>query len=105
MDLEKTNTFYLVPKEVLDKLVTAINYLNLLHDKSEKEQDLLTPGDYITETIASNMLSRGKTWFYNKRKSHELPAKKAAGRWYYKRQDIIKYIESSEDLHCYKQSQ
>ena len=70
MDLEKANTFYLVPKEVLDNLVTATHYLNLLNDKLEKEHDLLTLGDYITETIASNMLCRGKTWFHNKRKSH-----------------------------------
>ena len=98
MDLNKTLTFYLVPQEVLDELIEAIRDLKKLQFGLEKEDISQTLGDYISEEMARDLLARGKTWFHNKRKSHELPGKKAAGRWYYKRQDLLKLIESGKNV-------
>ena len=98
MDLNKTLTFYLVPKEVLDELIEAIKDLKKLQLGLEKKDISQTLGDYIPEEMALDLLARGKTWFHNKRKSYELPGKKAAGRWYYKRQDLLKLIESGESI-------
>ena len=98
MDLTNTQTFYLVPQEVLDELIEAIRDLKKLQLGLENKDISQALGDYISEEIARDLLARGKTWFHNKRKSQELPGKKAAGRWYYKRQDLLKLIESGKNI-------
>ena len=98
VDYEKHNTFILIPKEALDQLIQAVQDLRLLHDKLDNDNSAGVLGDYISEEAAMKVLGRGKTWFWNKRRSGELPAKKAAGRWYYHQDDIKRYIENGKSL-------
>jgi len=85
-DFDKHNTFYLIPKEAFDELIQAVKDLRQMQAEIERGADSSALGDYIPEDRAMEMLKRGKTWFFNKRKSGELPGKKAAGRWYYRLQ-------------------
>lgn len=94
IDYSKQNTFYLVPKEALDDLILAIQDFRKVQALLEGSSSRDVLGDYIPEEEAMKLLGRGKTWFWDKRKSGELPGKKAAGRWYYKKNDLKKYIEN-----------
>ena len=98
IDYEQHNTFILIPKEILDELIKAIQDLKQLQDTLRNENSSGVLGDYIAEEDAMKVLARGKTWFWNKRKSGDLPAKKAAGRWYYHKDDITKYIENGRSI-------
>ena len=86
------NTFYLIPKEAMDELLQVVKDLRRMRDEMEGSSEVL--GDYIPEEKAMELLRRGKTWFWNCRKSGILSGKKAAGRWYYRLQDIKKLIEN-----------
>jgi hypothetical protein len=97
-DFDKNNTFYLIPKEAFDELIQAVKDLRLMKDEIGKGITSSALGDFIPEEIAMELLGRGKTWFFNKRRSGELPGKKAAGRWYYRHQDIKKYIEDGKSI-------
>jgi hypothetical protein len=44
------------------------------------------------------VLKRGKTWFWNKRKTGELQGKKAGGRWYFKISNIYKFIDDGRTI-------
>ena len=95
MNILDENIYYLIPKQNLDELIEAVRDLKRIHDMNNGDipQDIL--GDFICEEEAMKILQRGKTWFYNKRKSGDLPGKKAAGRWYYKKKDITNYIKDA----------
>lgn len=82
----------IVPYEKMDELIQKLdkidkNVANLL----QQNNSLL--GDFITEKDAKVILSKGTTWFWNKRKSGELKGKHVGNTWYYKKADIIKLIE------------
>jgi hypothetical protein len=94
-DFDKNNTFYLIPKEAFDELIQAVKELKQIQDEIGKGITSSALGDFIPEETAMELLGRGKTWFFNKRKSGELPGKKAAGRWYYRKDDILKYIQNA----------
>jgi hypothetical protein len=98
VNFEDKHTFYLIPKETLDELIQAIRDIKGIQEEIGKGVNSSALGDYIPEDRAMELLGRGKTWFFNKRKSGELPGKKAAGRWYYRNQDIIKYIEDGQSV-------
>ena len=98
MNLDHKCTFYLIPKEVLDDFIKAAQDFRRMQDQLDKDTSSRVLGDYIPEEEAMKLLGRGKTWFWNKRKSGELPAKKAAGRWYYRLKDIQKYIEDGRSI-------
>ena len=94
IDYNKQNTFYLIPKEALDELIQAIQDIRQVQVMLESSNRKEAMGDWIPEGDAMELLGRGKTWFWDKRKTGELPGKKAAGRWYYKLSEINKYIEN-----------
>lgn len=94
IDFDNQNTFYLIPKEALDDLIQAIQDIRRIQAMLEKSCNSDALGDYIPEEDAMKLLGRGKTWFWSKRKSGELPGKKAAGRWYYQLRVINKYIQN-----------
>lgn len=94
IDYNKQNTFYLIPKEALDELIQAIQDIRQVQVMLEGSNRKEAMGDWIPEEDAMELLGRGKTWFWDKRKTGELPGKKAAGRWYYKLSEINKYIEN-----------
>ncbi|KPK82814.1 MAG: hypothetical protein AMS27_13925 [Bacteroides sp. SM23_62_1] len=98
INFDDKHTFYLVPKESLDELIQAVRDLKRLQEEIGKGANSEALGDYIPEDRAMELLGRGKTWFFNRRKSGELPGKKAAGRWYYKIADIQKYIENGRTI-------
>ena len=98
-DLSTHSVFYLVPEKALDELIEAVKSIRKLQETLERgEENAGALGDYIEEKQAMKILRRGKTWFWNKRKSEELPGKKAAGRWYYKVADINKFIENGRSV-------
>lgn len=98
-DLKRHSTLYLIPEEVLDELIAAVKSIKKFQENLEKEEKNIRPlGDYIDEDHAMELLKRGKTWFWNKRKSGELPGKKAAGRWYYNIADIKTYIQNDGNV-------
>ena len=94
MDLNQRNTFYLVPEKVLDELIQAIRDIRNIQEELAASGNKEMLGDYISEEVAMKLLNRGKTWFWAKRKSSELPGKKAAGRWYYSKRSINKFISN-----------
>ena len=94
MNLDDKHTFYLIPKETMDELIQAIQDLKKLQGEMGKWDNSGALGDYIQEDKAMELLDRGKTWFWDHRKSGELPGKKAGGRWYYMMTDIKNYIEN-----------
>jgi hypothetical protein len=96
--LDEYKIFVLVPKEILEELIQAIGDMKKIKDLLEKENHSGTLGDFITEEKAKEIIGRGTTWFWNKRKSGELPGKKAAGRWYYKLMDIDKLIDNGRPV-------
>lgn len=97
-NLNNCKTFVLIPEEILDELIQAIRDLKKIQNIFGQEDRSGVLDDFITEEKAREMIGRGTTWFWNKRKSGELPGKKAAGRWYYKVTDIIKYIENGRSI-------
>ena len=97
MNLDDKYTFYMIPKEVLDDLIKAVQDFRRMQEFLEKGASSGALGDYIPEEEAMKLLGRGKTWFWDKRKSGELSGKKAAGRWYYKITDIKTYIEDGSN--------
>jgi hypothetical protein len=96
--LDEYKAFVMIPEEILEELIQATGDIKKIKDLLEKEDHSRTLGEFITEEKAKEILSRGTTWFWNKRKSGELPGKKAAGRWYYKSTDLNKYIENGKSL-------
>ena len=96
--LEDYKTFILIPEDTFEEFIQAIRDLRKIKSFLEKDSDSGTRGDYIDENEAMKILRRGKTWFWNKRKSRELPGKKAAGRWYYKLMDIDKLIDNGRSV-------
>ena len=95
-EIESHSTFYLIPKESLDELIQAVKDLRLMRQELEQKDGSGTLGDYIPEERAMEIMGRGKTWFWNKRKSGELIGKKAAGRWYYSLDELKKLINNGQ---------
>jgi hypothetical protein len=96
--LNEYKTFVLIPEEILDELIQAIRDLKKIQDVLKQEDHSGTLSDFVTEDKAKELLGRGTTWFWNKRKTGELSGKKAAGRWYYKSIDLKKFIENGRSL-------
>lgn len=93
---ESLPKFAIVPYEKLDELFKKVDMLtqNMKHTHS----DTKGLGDYISEKEAKELLQKGTTWFWNKRQSKELSAKKAGNTLYYKRSDILKFIENGKRI-------
>ena len=87
------NQFAFVPYDKMEELLQKVNILTeaVLNNTNQDRAGL---GDLMPEEEAKALLSRGTTWFWEKRKSGELKAKKAGNKWYYKRSDILKFIEN-----------
>jgi hypothetical protein len=84
----------IVPYEKLDDLMQKVNKISEAIVQAKPERNVL--GDYISEKQAKELLSKGTTWFWNKRKSGELTGRKAGNQWYYRKSDIQCFIENGE---------
>jgi hypothetical protein len=85
----------MVPEKAFQDLIETVHSIRKFQEtQGSGEKNAQALGDYIDEDQAMKILRRQKTWFWNKRKTGELPGKKAAGRWYYKVVDINKFIEN-----------
>ena len=91
--------FAFVPYEKLDELLSKVNQINeTLSNTGSYTSSKNVLGDYISEKEAKQLLEKGTTWFWNKRQSKELSAKKAGNTLYYKRSDILKFIENGKRI-------
>lgn len=77
--------------ERLDILESKMDMmLSLINKVSSKGHEL---GDYLEEKEAMKLLQRGTTWFYEVRKKGKLPFSKVGRKTYYRRQDIIAFLD------------
>ena len=83
-------------KEYNSQFRRIIKKLNDIDDKLEKPKSF---DDYVSELEAKKLLGRGTTWFWERRRSGELPYTKLGGQVFFLMKDLIKYLEerSSED--------
>jgi hypothetical protein len=82
----------IVPYEKLDDLMHKVEKISEAIIQNKTGKDVL--GDYISEKQAKEILSKGTTWFWNKRKSGELTGRKAGNQWYYSKSQIQRFIEN-----------
>ena len=91
---EDLTKLVIVPYDKLDDLMQKVNEISETLSQSKSGKNGL--GEYITEKQAKELLSKGTTWFWNKRKSGELTGRKAGNQWYYRKSDIQYFIENGE---------
>lgn len=84
--------FVIVPYDKMDELMQKVDKLCETSCNSKHDKGVLD--GYVTEKEAKELLSKGTTWFYNKRISGELVGSKAGNQWYYQKSEIIKFIEN-----------
>ena len=77
-------------KEYNSQFRRIIKKLNDIDDKLEKPKSF---DDYVSELEAKKLLGRGTTWFWERRRSGELPYTKLGGQVYYLKIDLVKYLE------------
>lgn len=94
MTLNGDRVLVILEKE--DLLEAIEEKLQQFFPKNKTEEDISTVGEYISQQQAMKMLNRKTTWFYNSRKSGELPAIKSGNGWWYKLEDIEKFIKSGK---------
>jgi hypothetical protein len=88
---QKVNTsFLIVPEDVLDTLVAKQDrILELLEAKKEAAVN-----GYITEKQAIEKINKKATWFWQMRKTGQLPFKKIGQTIYYLMDDIDSLLQS-----------
>lgn len=84
-----------VPYDKMDELMGKIEKLTAAFNAG-KNIDNSVLGDYISEKEAKNLLSKGTTWFWNKRRTGELKGNKAGNQWYYNKKEILNLIEKGK---------
>lgn len=89
---ENITKFVIVPYERMDELLQKVDKLSEALMNAKQDKGAL--GEFITEKEAKELLSKGTTWFWNKRQSGELVGRKAGNQWYYKKSEILKFIEN-----------
>lgn len=84
--------FVIVPFEKMNEILLKLDQLYdaVLNKKNEVVNHGLD--DFIAETEAKVILNRGTTWFWKKRDSGDLTGK-FNGHWYYRKSDIMSFIE------------
>jgi hypothetical protein len=91
---EKITQMAFVPYDKMEELLQKIDHLSqtILNTQGGKAP----LGDFISEKEAKELLGKGTTWFWNKRQSGELTGRKAGNKWYYKRSEILSFIENGK---------
>lgn len=83
---ESNGSLVLVPQAFLESL--AENQKKILEFLQVKKSPSLT-GDYVPEEEAKKEFGKGTTWFWEKRKTGELPYVKVGCKVYYKRANLL----------------
>lgn len=84
--------YLLVRSDSLEEVVKRLERIEKLVQNNNSGNGL--PGDYIDQQTAMELLHRKPTWFWNMRRSGKLIGKKAGGSWYYKKSEILNFIEA-----------
>ena len=92
--MNESSKFAIVPVDWMEELMQKVDKLSeaLLKSNSRESEPL---GGYISEAEAKHLLSKGTTWFWNMKKAGKIKGKKAGNRWYYKKSEILGFIENS----------
>ena len=72
------------------QLSRILKKLKDIEDKLNKPRSI---DDYVSELEAKQLLGRGTTWFWERRRSGELPYTRLGVQVYYLRKDLVKYLE------------
>jgi hypothetical protein len=92
---EEVPRFTIIPYEKLEELHKDIRELK--HAISNIQSDRgVGLGQWMPKKEAKELLAKGTTWFWNKRQSRELSGKKAGNQWYYRKNDILNFIENGK---------
>ena len=67
--------------------------LKMLKDIDDKLNKPKSIDDYVSELEAKQLLGRGTTWFWERRRSGELPYTRLGKQVYYLRKDLVNYLE------------
>ena len=94
VNLSETNEqFSMVPTNFLNEILEGQNrILEIISENGNSESEGV--GDFITEIDAKRMLGRKTTWFWNLRKEGKLSFRKVGNKIFYKRGELIQFIES-----------
>jgi len=87
----------MVDNDQLQEVVENAMRNVLSSDIKDKPPEVKQLGEYVSQNEAMKMLNRKTSWFYLKRKSGELSAKKSANQWWYKRCDLENYVKNGFD--------
>ncbi len=90
--LDKNEKYVIVPYEDMKELMQKVDEIKDSLTNSTNNKGVL--GEFVPEKEAQKILSKGTTWFWNKRQTGELKGKKAGNQWYYKRSSLLKLIEN-----------
>ena len=71
----------------------SIQIFKKLEDIDTKLNKSKSVSDYVSELEAKQLLGRGTTWFWERRRSGELPYTRLGKQVYYLRKDLVKYLE------------
>ena len=72
------------------QLSRILKKLKDIEDKLNKPKSI---DDYVSELEAKQLLGRGTTWFWERRRPGELPYTRLGVQVYYLRKDLVKYLE------------
>jgi hypothetical protein len=91
--MNESSKFAIVSIDWMEEMMRKVDKLTeaILKSPSREAEPL---GGYISEQEAKHLLSKGTTWFWNMKKAGKLKGKKAGNRWYYKRSEILGFIEN-----------
>ncbi|MBT3424873.1 MAG: helix-turn-helix domain-containing protein [Bacteroidetes bacterium] len=89
----------LIPKRQLDEIqLVQEKILNAISNKEFKSPIKgAIANKFIPESTAKEMLGKGTTWFWQKRRDGELNFRKVGNKIYYKLSDIEKLFEGKDE--------
>lgn len=83
--------FSVVPKEFLDELQ---NNISKLLEQSKKPKSSIS--EVISEKEAQELFGRKTTWFYEMRKSGQLPYSKVGSKVFYYKSDLLNLFKTNK---------
>jgi hypothetical protein len=95
MKISQTSTLVIMDKEELKETFREI-ITDLVPSIEMSKRQEKSVGEHIPQSEAMRILNRKTTWFYLKRKSGELPAKKSGNQWWYLKEDIEAFVKNGE---------